>query len=187
MSGRGPDGSPRLPLRSHNYDLSCTHSMGVQIEACLLWLVFLDQACAPCLTCPGSGVPTLPCRAHCPPSHRAEGKLSLVIREVSQTWRPVPGTGMGPSCLKSCTLAWKQRAPRSRVAGPKGPKATPSQAHRRAMLQPPGCVCAAARQQGQLRGKGTGDWGRQGRKWKRGRGGGKGVGSEGMGVLGGSP
>lgn len=44
--GRGPDGFPRLPLRSHKHDLSCTHSVGIQIEACLLWLVFLDQACA---------------------------------------------------------------------------------------------------------------------------------------------
>ena len=77
MSGRGPDGFPCLPLRSHNYDLSCTHSMGMQIEACLLWLVFLDQACAPCLTCPGSGVPTLPCRDTLSPVSSCRGETEL--------------------------------------------------------------------------------------------------------------
>ena len=77
MSGRGLDGFPCLPLRSHNYDLSCTHSMGMQIEACLLWLVFLDQACAPCLTCPGSGVPTLPCRDTLSPVSSCRGETEL--------------------------------------------------------------------------------------------------------------
>lgn len=59
----------RLPLRSHKYDLSCTHSVGIQIEACLLWLVF-DQACAlPALhvQAPGSHIalsPVWSCRGN---------------------------------------------------------------------------------------------------------------------------
>lgn len=98
-------------------------------------------------------------------------ETELVIREVSEMeasawhWDGLLG-------LKSCTLVWKQRAPRSRVAGPGGRSATlsgPQNGNAAATR-----LCAATRQQGQLRGKGKADWGHQ-EKWKRGQEWGKGV------------
>lgn len=54
------------PLRSHKYDLSCTHSVGIQIEACLLWLVFVGpKPTLPAMSgsrCPHYCIPVWSCR-----------------------------------------------------------------------------------------------------------------------------
>lgn len=63
---------------------------------CCGWC-FLTKPVLPALHVQAPGCPHYPVGTYCPPSDLAEGKLSLVIREVSQTRRPVPGTGMGPS------------------------------------------------------------------------------------------
>lgn len=109
-----------------------------------------------------------------------------MIREVSETRRLVPGTGMGPSWPQELHFGVEAEGPKVQggwtwgqechsLSGPQNGNAAATR------------LCAATRQQGQLRGKGKADWGHQGRKWKRGQGGGKGVGSEGMGRPGGSP
>ena len=126
MSGRGPDGFPHLPLRPHNYVISHVPILWVcrLRPVCHGWC-FLTTSVLSALQVQALGCPQYPVGTHCPPSDHAEGKLSLVIEKCHRHGGQCLARGWGQAGFKSCTLVWKQRAPRSRVTGPEGPQAIP--------------------------------------------------------------
>lgn len=173
MLGREPDGFPHLPLRPHNYMISHVPVLWVcrLRPVCHGWC-FLTTPVLTALQVQALGCPQYSVGTHCPPSDHAEGKLSLVIREVSQTRRPAPGTGMGPSWLQELHFGVEAEGPKVKGGWTRGPEGHSSQAHRMAILQPPGCVQPPGSRASSV-GRGQGTGGTRGGSGRGGREGGR--------------